>query len=226
MDYSMFLNNTDNLKDNILSKSREISDFIFSNFCLFSNIHNESFDITSLEFYLFKKGVFEDSATHGGVNQIKNHPQLSKGKFYIHFPKNIINIDNKNHTFKIPQRFGIDITCGSNENNIYGGILIKGIDNKDGSKSLLQVIRGKKSYNIKIKRENKNTTWLECEKEKLEKINMSNIFDSNNLIYLKEKNTIISKLYSTTRIRIQNTNFKDYELNFRVCNRKCATNGI
>jgi len=72
--------------------------------------------LAEIEFYVFVQGHenFEDPDTH-------KHPrQLLNGVWYLHR--------------KAPERTGLEITFGNSDKNIYGGILIRAIQNVDDEK--------------------------------------------------------------------------------------------
>jgi hypothetical protein len=74
-------------------------------------IKNNKFDIVELEFYIYSK-QHPDPYAH------KNPLQKTFGKFYVH---------TKDGNYG-----GIDITIGNQENDIYGGVLIRGLKTENG----------------------------------------------------------------------------------------------
>lgn len=98
---------------------------------------NQSRRILALEFYLIIPGIFEDDSTtlvagkKGAAH--KRFEQLSCGHFHFHF-----HTKSKGEKWSPPifNRHGVDITCGTKEKGIYGGILLRhlsGENCQDGS---------------------------------------------------------------------------------------------
>jgi hypothetical protein len=90
---------------------------------------DNAWQITALELYLFteQSGVWRDPFTHG------RSEQLNSGTWYVH--------DDGSRS---PNYSGIDITAGSRHRGIYAGLLIRELDEHDGSARALQtIIRGK-----------------------------------------------------------------------------------
>jgi hypothetical protein len=117
-----------------------------------------SWQITALELYLFTKGseVWRDPFTHG------RDEQLNSGTWYVH--------DDGD---RAPNYSGIDITAGSRQGGIYAGLLIRELDQNDGSAKALQtIIRGeflpKRAGNV----------WSPEEKEILSTIHRGSVFSS------------------------------------------------
>lgn len=76
----------------------------------------DTYRLAEIEFYAFGEGKedFEDDETH-------KHPrQLLNGVWYLHR--------------KAPERTGLEITFGNSEQKIYGGVLIRAIQNTEDEK--------------------------------------------------------------------------------------------
>jgi len=80
------------------------------------NFGQNKFRLAEIEFYLFNEQEFKDQTTH------KNKRQLSSDYWYFHR-------SSKNDILKPINRIGLDITCGNQSEGIYGGILIRAIQN-------------------------------------------------------------------------------------------------
>lgn len=114
--------------------------------------------ITALELYLWTGKTWRDPCTDGATHG-SDHGQAKHGAWYIHRGRN-------------PNFGRIDITAG-NGRGIIAGILIRELDNEDGSsKSLQKIIRGN------FTGRNNRDKW-NCEELKIiESINGSYLDDS------------------------------------------------
>ena len=113
-------------------------------------------DITALELYLYRSGIWEDKTTHGF--RFRTHKQLESGTWYIHKDGKLP-----------PKRLGIDITAGSHVPEIHVGFLIAAIGETDGSgRAVKTILRGRPD----------STDWDYSEQEKnliVEKIHSRSI---------------------------------------------------
>lgn len=160
----------------------------------------------ALEFYLHIPGVMEDSAVHCRTEQ------LNKATFYLHTKSKA-----PNWSPPIFNRHGIDITCGSKEHNIHGGILIRhisGEDNQDGSGRALRVLmRGDEGFKS-IKQGSPEARWTDQEKNFFAEFNNSPIFDGDiQLVYDPQEEQMIE---STKRVGIEKTSHGEVHLRFLV----------
>jgi hypothetical protein len=117
-----------------------------------------TWQITALELYLFtaKSEVWRDAFTH------QQDEQLNSGSWYVH--------DNGSRP---PNYSGIDITAGSKRSGIYAGLLVRELDQEDGSAKVLQtIIRGKYSFM------RKGNVWSSDEKNVLSSIHRSAVLSS------------------------------------------------
>src|SRR5438128_1813655 len=88
-------------------------------------VEDRCYAITALELYLAAAMIYDDGQiTH------RTPLQLTTGKFYVH-----------GNGRRSPQYSGIDITCGDARKNIFGGLLIRGLDFEDGpAKAAVKII--------------------------------------------------------------------------------------
>lgn len=91
-------------------------------------------EITALELYLYRSGVWEDRTTH------RARAQLESGTWYIH-----------RDGILPATRMGIDITAGSHSPEIHAGLLVAAIGGTDGSGCAVNTIlrgrsEGKRSW--------------------------------------------------------------------------------
>ena len=87
-------------------------------------------DITALELYLYRSGIWPDESTHGF--RFGTREQLERGTWYLHRDGGLP-----------PKRLGIDITAGSHNPEIHVGFLIAAIGGKDGSgRAVKAILRG------------------------------------------------------------------------------------
>jgi hypothetical protein len=116
--------------------------------------------ISALELYLYHPEVWPDPTTHG--IRFKSSEQLESGTWYIH-----------RRGKPAPNRSGIDITAGSSSKNIFAGLLIAAIGERDGSATALKgVVRAGNEYSF-----DRKDRWGEKEKDVLAKINGKRISD-------------------------------------------------
>lgn len=158
-----------------------------------------------LEFYIYIPQIHEDSAVHRRCEQLKS------GKFYFH-------TKSKSPKWSPPifNRHGIDITCGSENKNIYGGILIRhvgGLSNKDGSGLALRVImRGDRGFQI-IKKEDKDFNWTLFELQSFRQFNGESIFN-NEICLVHSPGHYTGVINKLKRVGIKKTSHADELLRF------------
>jgi hypothetical protein len=117
-----------------------------------------TWQITALELYLFtsQSEVWRDVFTH------QQDEQLNSGSWYVH--------DNGSRP---PNYSGIDITAGSRRSGIFAGLLIRELNQEDGSGKVLQtIIRGKYSFM------RKGNVWSIEEKNVLSGIHRGSVLSS------------------------------------------------
>ncbi|WOH50683.1 hypothetical protein [Bradyrhizobium sp. sBnM-33] len=118
---------------------------------------SRSWRITALELYLFTESdVWRDPFTHRGDEQ------LSSRTWYVHH-------DGR----RSPNYSGIDITAGSRQQGIYAGLLIRELDQLDGSARALQTI-----IRAKFRSTREGNVWTPDEKKILTTIHRSSILSS------------------------------------------------
>jgi hypothetical protein len=101
-------------------------------------------DVTALELYLYRSGIWPDESTHGF--RFSTSEQLERGTWYLHRDGKLA-----------PKRLGIDITAGSRDPEIHAGFLIAAIGENDGSGHAVKaVLRGHSN----------NGNWNYSEEEK------------------------------------------------------------
>lgn len=87
-------------------------------------------DVTALELYIYRTGIWEDETTHGF--RFKTRRQLELGTWYLHRDGHLP-----------AKRLGIDITVGSQAPELHGGILIAAIGKRGGSgRAVKAIVRG------------------------------------------------------------------------------------
>jgi hypothetical protein len=122
-------------------------------------IHGDHiWQVTALELYLFtsQSEVSRDAFTH------RKDEQLNSGSWYVH--------DNGSRP---PNYSGIDITAGSRRSGIFAGLLIRELNQEDGSGKVLQtIIRGKYSFM------RKGNLWSSEEKSVLSSIHRGSVLSS------------------------------------------------
>jgi hypothetical protein len=114
--------------------------------------------VTALELYLFtsQSEVWRDVFTH------RQDEQLNSGSWYVH--------DNGSRP---PNYSGIDITAGSRRSGIFAGLLIRELNQEDGSgKALQTIIRGNYSFT------RKGNVWSSEEKSVLSSIHRGSVLSS------------------------------------------------
>jgi len=115
--------------------------------------------ITALELYLFteQSNVWRDGNTH------RSDEQLNSGSWYVH--KYGHGQATGSGKWKAPNWSGLDITAGSRSLGIYAGLLVRELDQKDGSATAFKtIIRGKP-----LPREN-HDTWSPHERKIIDSI--------------------------------------------------------
>lgn len=177
-------------------RMHDIASFIFSNF-LIQGIHGESFHITALEFYLYHKTLFQDSASH------RQPLQLSSGKFYVH-------THGKESNFKSPNYSGIDITCGNSEHAIWGGILLRQLDFMAGPGKAAQLLVKGKKHTF-----SKEAKWTDKEKAVLRSIQWTDIFDSPIKLIARESPVKVT-LKTKKRVGIKLSSMEDALFHFKA----------
>ena len=137
-----------------------------------------NFNLREIEFYLYDEVLHPDSYAH------KNKRQLEFGEWYFHRFKDI-------EPFLKSNRNGVDITFGNKEKGIYGGILIRKIENAETKELIVGINKVARELIYSIGRENVNNIALG--KGQL-------AFDKEQLLYLKVGNPNFSKaIFKTQR---------------------------
>ncbi len=104
----------DSLKDipTALDRMKSMANELMNNSVL--KVGQNEYRLTEIEFYLFKEAGFPDPYTH------RNPLQLTSNHWYFHR-------SSKNHILKPVNRIGLDLTCGIESEQVFGGILIRGM---------------------------------------------------------------------------------------------------
>lgn len=159
--------------------------------------------ITAIEFYFYHEKHWPDEAAH------RHEMQLTCGNFYVHHaPK-----------FRAPNYAGIDIAWGNRDGNIYGGILIRELDHRDGSGLAIRaLIRGEKGLvPVPSVEGHPLLKWSGDEKELLEKIHGSSVFDVHSPVHLIKALDDAALRFSTRkRVGIDGKNYADMLLNYYI----------
>jgi hypothetical protein len=95
----------------IISQFNEVADLLFNQYVL--KIANQDYRLTEIEFYYY-------SSYHPDKSVHKSEGQFNFGKWYFHKMKN-------SNSFKGGNYKGLDIAFGDKPQNIYFGILIRGL---------------------------------------------------------------------------------------------------
>lgn len=217
LDFSQVQNEGD-----VFEQAQKIAEELLLNWQIKSN-ERSLFSIEAIEFYLIIPDVFEDDANAQPKGATHGRPeQLSQGKFYVHTKS------KKGWTLPTFNRHGIDITCGKEtrgsddktKGRIYGGILLRhigGQDHKDGSGRALRVLLRGEAGHKTIAHESDEHGWSDEEKEILEKLNQSDIFENDlgiELVYSPRPKEERVQIVSGRRIGIEETRFADAKLRF------------
>ncbi|TSA37659.1 MAG: hypothetical protein D4R64_05555 [Porphyromonadaceae bacterium] len=104
------------------AKMESLADELMNNRILKAG--NKQYRLTEIEFYLFHRELFPDPTTHCDKRQ------LTSDHWYFHrFPGSEI--------LRPLNRIGMDLTCGNQAEKIYGGILIRAIQDIDGKEEYI-----------------------------------------------------------------------------------------
>jgi len=192
------------IKD-VFDRAELIADHLISNWKIITPLGEHRF--LGLEFYIYIPNVFEDSAVHC------RDEQFNSSTFYFHtkskFPKWSPPIFN---------RHGVDITCGSREKGIYGGVLIRhisGENSHDGSgRALRGIVRGNKGFEA-IPRGSLEANWSQEEKDFFKRMNNHSIFGGDlKLVYDPIQPKL--KIKPCRRVGVENTSHGELNLRF-IC---------
>jgi hypothetical protein len=124
--------------------------------------------ITTVELYLHHPAKWPDPTAHAvRFPKAAATRQLESGTWYVHRAIHPAPDPTGSSGFGLgPDRSGIDITAGSPSENIFVGILIAGIGDKDGSATALkQIVRADAQDRMG------ETKWSAADKEIVAKIN-------------------------------------------------------
>lgn len=163
---------------------------------------DDSWTITALELYLCTgktSEVWRDIYTHG-------HPeQLESGTWYVH-----------DGGARAPTYSGIDITCGSKQDGIYGGLLVRELS-KERRWIFQRIVRGNRPSFPR-----KGNVWLAEEKELIRtKIHKCGI--STGLLRLVPTEEWKTQLYIGPRIGLRAQTGLPVENSFRFAPLRIAT---
>ena len=137
-----------------------------------------NFNLREIEFYLYDEVLHPDSYAH------KNKRQSEFGEWYFHRFTDI-------EPFLKSNRNGVDITFGNKEKGIYGGVLIRKIENVKTKELVVGINKVARKLIDNIGRENVNNIALG---------NGQLAFDKEQLLHLKVGNPNFSKsIYKTQR---------------------------
>lgn len=135
--------------------------------------------LREIEIYFYDKDLHQDSYAH------KNKRQLKFGEWYFHRYTDI-------EPFLKSNRNGVDITFGNELEGIYGGILIRKIQNINSGDVIVGINKIAREFIDNIGKENVNTIAL----------NNSGhfVFDKNQLIHIEEeRNNFSAPIFKTQR---------------------------
>ena len=142
---------------------------------VFDKFDERPMHITSLELYLHC-GAWPDPNTD------KNSEQQNFGTWYVRRRGRNANTSR------------VDITAGSKADNIYRGLLVRGIDRNEGSgRAVKRILRGKRKSAL---------LWLQEEIEALDQIHGSQI-DKGPLRLIYRKEPLTGVLSSRPRVGLQ-----------------------
>lgn len=148
----------------------------------------DHFHLREVEIYFFDKENHPDPYTH------KNKRQAEFGEWYFH---RFIDIS----TFVNSNRNGLDITFGNKAENIFGGILIRKIQNTQTKELIVGINKVARKLIENIGEENVNEIALGIGQK---------AFDKNQLLHLEvDGNNYSTPIYKTQR---NGLSFKDDEL--------------
>ena len=137
-----------------------------------------NFNLREIEFYLYDKDLHPDTYAH------KNKRQSEFGEWYFHRFTDI-------EPFLKSNRNGLDITFGNKEKGIYGGILIRKIENVETKELIVGINKVARELIENIGRENVKNIALGTGQL---------AFDKEQLLHLKVGNPNFSKaIYKTQR---------------------------
>lgn len=136
------------------------------------------FNLREIEFYLYDEVLHPDSYAH------KNKRQSEFGEWYFHRFTDI-------EPFLKSNRNGVDITFGNKEKGIYGGVLIRKIENVETKELVVGINKVARELIENIGRKNVNEIALGKGQF---------IFDKEKILHLKVGNPNFSKaIYKTQR---------------------------
>lgn len=162
---------------------------------------NYEWRITSLELYLSGLNFWADPYIHA------NQAQLDAATWYVH-----------DDGYRAPTYSGIDITCGSKNRNLYGGLLVRELDGEHRW-VFQRIVRGN-SHPF----ERKGNTWTCEEKRKvLAEIHSQSIDTETSLLRLAPSETIDVPLYSGPRIGLRRRIDNPLAERFRTAPLRIAT---
>lgn len=148
----------------------------------------EHFHLREIEIYFFDKENHPDPYTH------KNKRQLEFGEWYFHRFTDISTFLNSN-------RNGLDITFGNKAENIFGGILIRKIQNTETKELIVGINKVARKLIENIDDENVNEIALGVGQK---------AFDKNQLLHLEvDDNNSSTPIFRTQR---NGLTFKEDEL--------------
>jgi hypothetical protein len=128
--------------------------------------------ITTVELYFHHRAKWPDPTAHAvRFPKAAATRQLESGTWYVHRAMHPAPDPTESSGFGLgPDRSGIDITTGSQSENIFAGILIAGIGDKDGSATALkQIVRADAQDRMG------ETKWSAADKETIAKINATRV---------------------------------------------------
>lgn len=146
------------------------------------------FYFREIEFYFYDKDLHQDTYAH------KNKRQLKFGEWYFHRFTDIEPFLNSN-------RNGVDLTFGNEQKGIYGGILIRKIQNAKTGDLVVGINKVARELIDNIGKENVNHIALDCGQF---------AFDKTQLLHLEvENNSFSMPIFKTQR---NGLTFKDEEI--------------
>ncbi len=174
------------IKDNVSKMFDELASTLLRQTVIVTP--NNNFNLREIEIYLFDKDLHPDTYAH------KNKRQLEFGEWYFHRFTDI-------EPFLKSNRNGLDITFGNKEKGIYGGILIRKIENVETKDLIVGINKVARELFDNIGRENVKNIALGTGQL---------AFDKEQLLHLKVGNPNFSKaIYKTQRYGLT---FKNEEI--------------
>ena len=168
-----------------------------------------NFNLREIEFYLYDKDLHPDTYAH------KNKRQSEFGEWYFHRFTDI-------EPFLKSNRNGLDITFGNKEKGIYGGILIRKIENVQTKDLIVGINKVARELIENIGRENVNDIALG---------GGQSVFDKERKLHLKVGNPNFSKaIFKTQRYGLtfknEETANRYYKAQYCYYNHDLNTNTI